>query len=372
MKQQYMDELKQLLNQYDMDQSEKDEIINDYQEMYDNYADFGMQEEEIRDKLGKPSDIIFDLTEGYMRKSDIKAKQSNSRNDKIVAIMPFIAVIIFFVTGFVFDGWVYSWLAFLLIPVVAIILNVDKSSETLIALSPFVAVVGYLLLGYLGNYWHPGWLIFLITPVIAIILEHKSGNIITLLTALSPFIALSVFFLYFGERDMYVPGWLVFLAIPALGALHEKNVFRLLVWELFIFGGAAAYIYLGETNGYTELSLLVFAPLVVFGVLQSDIKFFEVPKQYRLVVLTSIAIYVALGLLSPVVGISLWGWAWLVFFAIPVYAIHNEVDDNERIIAYSPFVATFIFFTLGYFFGWWAFSWIAFLLIPMIAIIKEA
>jgi hypothetical protein len=68
----------------------------------------------------------------------------------------------------------------------------------------------------------------------------------------------------------------------------------------------------------------------------------------------------------------MWGYFWIVFLIIPVYVIYHEVEGDEKIIALMPFIATFIFFTLGWFFNLWAWAWIAYLLIPMVAIIKEA
>lgn len=372
MKHPYINELEALLAEYVMDQSERDDIIEDYQEMYDNYLDYGMSHEQIREKLGEPSVIIDDLTEGFMKQNDWKRSQADSRNNKIVALSPFIALFIFFILGFAYEAWAYSWVAFLLIPVVAIIANTKKTGETIIALTPFIAVIGYGILGFGYDLWHPGWLVFLLVPITAILVEVRQKGFLELLTALSPFAALLIFFLYFGEQDLWVPGWLIFLIVPAIGALHEKNKLRLFIIEFLLLGGTGLYLYIGTTYELYDWALLAFAPLAVYALVNSEISIITVPKEYRIILLVAGFIYLGLGLLSPLVGYNLWAWAWLVFLSIPVYAILTETDQNERIIAITPFVAVTIFYTLGFFFGWWAYSWMAFLLIPVVAIIKEA
>lgn len=368
----YIDELKELLNQYEMTKEECDDILQDYQEMYDNYKDYGMTASEIRSKLGEPSTIINELTEGFLKKSTVRTMKKHSRNNKVTALSPFIALIIFFVLGFAFDLWAYSWMAFLLIPVIAIVSNVERSGEKIIALTPFVATIGYGILGFGYNLWHPGWLIFLIIPVTAILIESRKDGIIPLFTALSPFIALSVFFLYFMEQDMYQTGWLIFLIIPAIGALNEKSVWKMILIETLLLVGVLGYLYIGTTYDRFDLALLSFIPIAIYGILQANIRIWEIPREYRIVVLSAILAFVLLGVSSELVGINMWGWSWLVFLSIPSYSIIREAPRNTRLIALMPFIALTIFFTLGYFLNWWAFSWLAFLLIPMVAIIKEA
>lgn len=381
MKDQYLKDLRLLLDDYNMSSDEKDDIISDYNEMYDHWVEQGMNNDDVEAKLGQPESIISELVEGYRRNDEPvtyrsstsgSSKETGVRN-KIIALSPFVAVILFFVLGFVFNGWAYSWISFLLIPVTAIVMSMaGRESHLLTALSPFIALIAYGVLGFFYDLWHPGWVVFLIIPVIAILTEAKSMKLLELLTALSPFVAVSVYFLYFGPNDLWVPGWLIFLIIPAIGVLNEKSFVKALIWEVLILGGAAIYIYVGEVLGAYDYALLAFVPLALYGLLNSETNFFDMPKQYRIVVIIAIVTYVALGLLSNTVGYNLWGYAWLVFLAIPVYAILHEVEGNEKIIAIMPFISVFIFFTLGFFFGWWAYSWLAFLLIPIVAIIKEA
>ena len=58
MKTDYLSKLKLLLDQYQMNDTEKADIMNDYSEMYDNWVEYGMNEEAVEEKLGKPEFII--------------------------------------------------------------------------------------------------------------------------------------------------------------------------------------------------------------------------------------------------------------------------------------------------------------------------
>ncbi|QMS84546.1 DUF1700 domain-containing protein [Candidatus Xianfuyuplasma coldseepsis] len=373
MKDQYLNRLKTLLSEYVMDEQEMADILQDYDEMYDNYKDYGMQDNEIEDKLGSPEKIIGDLTDGYIKKVQIKEQKQESKRTKIIAISPFVALVLFFVGGFGFGWWAYSWTAFLLIPMVAIISEMaGQDKHVFVALSPFIALIGFGILGFGYELWHPGWLIFLIIPVIAITTDAKGMSFLEYLTAISTFIALPIYFLYFGPQDMWVPGWLIFLMIPIIGALNETNKLRMFILEFLIIGGAVAYVYIGETYQAYDWALLAFVPIAVYGLFSTENKFFDMPREYRLLVLVLAAGYVAAGLIGNLIDYNLWGYAWLLFLLIPVYAITKETNGNERAIAITPFIAVFIFYSLGYFFGWWAFSWLAFLLIPVVAILKEA
>ena len=50
MKTEYLSELRLLLDKYQMSNTEKDDIIDDYSEMYDNWIEYGMGEEEVEVK----------------------------------------------------------------------------------------------------------------------------------------------------------------------------------------------------------------------------------------------------------------------------------------------------------------------------------
>jgi uncharacterized membrane protein len=369
MKKEYLSTLRSLLSEYNMDSVEVEDIISDYDDMYTSYIAQGMLEDEVEAKLGSPESILPDLTEGYVRKQDHKKQVAQKNNGKIIAITPFIALVTFFILGFAFDLWAYSWTAFLLIPITAIVLSTDFSKETIIALSPFAAVIAYGILGFGFDLWHPGWLVFLVIPVLAITLERKGMKLVELATALSPFAALVIYFTVFGPQDQWDPGWLIFLMIPIIGVLNEENKLKVLLWEGLFLIGIVGYLYLRETME-VQFALLAFAPVVLYALFMNNFIIFQMPKDYRYVVLGAIAIYVILGYLSDAIGMNMWLYAWLIFLAIPLYAINKETEGGARLIASAPFIALIIFFTLGYFFDGWVYSWMAFLIIPVIAILK--
>jgi uncharacterized membrane protein len=368
MKNKYLEDLRNLLDQYNMDETEKDDIISDYSEMYDNWIDYGMSPEEVESKLGKPRSIISDLVEGYKRIFTGKSKQKSKGHEKYIALSPFVSLVIFFIIGFVYDGWVYGWMVFLLIPITAIVLEMgsEKDPHMFTALSPFLVTIVYFYIGFEHNLWHPGWLIFLLIPIVAIFIERKTMSALNLLVALSPFAALIAFF-YLGEQDLWIPGWLVFLAIPMLGVLNEKRASKVFLWELLFIVGIGGYLYIGYTFEEWNLALLAFIPVVVYALLQDEEGFRAMPKEYRIVVLVAAVLFGAVGFLF-----TAWGISWMFFLIIPVYAINKEVEGDEKVIALMPFISLVIFFSLGWFLGLWAFSWIAFLLIPVVAIIKNA
>ncbi len=365
MKANYLKELKDLLDNYKMEDSEKNEIIADYEEMYDGYIDKGLLDDEVIKKLGSPRSIIRDLTEGFK-----KVEKPLPGGEKIIALTPFIATIIFFILGFGFNLWHPGWLVFTIIPVTAIIVEMGKTRDEQLttALSPFFASLLYLYLGFYHGLWHPGWIVFIIIPMLGIWNSRRTLTKLDLLVSLSPFLAL-IAYAILGLNGYWTEGWLVFLGIPMLGVLNEKNKLKLLVWELLFVLGIVGYLYVGYL--YPELwayGLFAFAPVIIFGIAMGNIKlgFDEIPGDYRKVIIGSAAIFLLLGFIF-----NLWGVAWLVFLVIPVYAINTEAPKKERLIATTPFIALTIFFILGFFFGLWAYSWIAFLIIPMTAIIKS-
>ena len=274
-----------------------------------------------------------------------------------------------------FDAWAYAWMAFLLIPVVAIISGMfkdkDKDKNVLTALSPFAATVAFFIMGFGFDLWHPGWVVFLLIPMTAIIVNSKDMKFLGLLTALSPFIAVLVY-VYIGmEHDLWHPGWLVFLFIPAVGLLNEKNIGRLLLSETLLLGGIAGYLYVGYAfDTIWQLEGLCFVPFLAYMIYIDNIHIGimdeNVPSGYKIVVLATVITYFVFSFVT-----GWWVISWLIFFAIPVYAILREVDGEPKIIAITPFIATSLFMILGFAFGLWAWSWIAFLIIPVVAILKS-
>jgi hypothetical protein len=112
--------------------------------------------------------------------------------DTIMGVTPFLAVALFFITGFQVS-FLWAWLWFLLIPIVGIIIYGPgrrnepeeptrpsralggRIGDTIMALTPFLAVALFFLTGFNGSFaW--SWLWFLIIPVTAIIIYGPGGG----------------------------------------------------------------------------------------------------------------------------------------------------------------------------------------------------
>ena len=73
MKIDYLNKLKSLLDNYAMSEMEKDDIISDYAEMYDNWLEYGMSEEEVKKYI---NEVAFSGAEEFLDKYKDSAKDS--------------------------------------------------------------------------------------------------------------------------------------------------------------------------------------------------------------------------------------------------------------------------------------------------------
>lgn len=365
MKNNYLEDLRKLLDDYKMDDIEKVDIITDYSDMYDSWNEKGLTDDEVEKKLGHPRSIIRELTEGYK-----KVESPLPGSEKAIALSPFVTTIAYLVLGFGFDLWHPGWLIFLLIPVTAIIMSMGKTKEDHLttALSPFIATTIYLVLGFGYDLWHPAWIIFLIIPVLGIWNSRYEMRKIDLLTALSPFISVLAY-MALGYYGYWVEGVVVFMLIPMLGILNHPNKKAVFLWEILAIVGIAGFLYIGTSyENAWQYSWLAFIPFVVMSIFMNDWSDTEnMSKPYILISAGSLLAFLLFGLL-----VGDWAVAWLFFLAIPVYAISTETNNKEKAVALSPFVALVIFMLVGYYFNLWHLSWIIFTIIPMTAIIKNA
>ena len=315
MKNNYLEELKKLLSDYQMEDFEKQDILSDYEEIYEGWTEKGLNDEEVEKKLGNPRSIIKDLTEGYR---------------KVEKPIP--------------------------------------GGERIIALSPFLATITFFILGFGFNLWHPGWLVFFIIPILGIFTGKKGMSVLNLFVSLSPFVATIIFVFLYDNGDA-VPGWLIFLIIPILGIINEKNIIKMMIMELLIIFGIILYLYLGYN--YTDMwgyALVSFVPITLYSIIVGDIEvgIGGASKEYKILILITTIVFFLLGFL-----LNLWEVAWLIFLLIPVYAINKEVPEKDKLVSISPFIALTLFFLLGYFLNIWEYSWLAFFIIPIIAIVKN-
>lgn len=371
MKQDYLEKLKKILDGLDMNKTEREDILSDYTSMYEDGLEKGMDDQAIIDMLGTPEAVVDALSDEY------HPIQKKHYGGKLIALMPFISVIAFFILGFGFGKWHPGWLVFLLIPVTAIVVDAFNKPYVhfLTALSPFFAVVIYLAVGFGFNIWHPTWLIFFIVPMIAIIngiresvKRNGKKNIWGELTGITVFLSLIVFVLLGTYWSFWNPGWLVLLLIPIAGIMNEPNVKKRIVLIGSILVAAGFYLYVGyELNNWLFGSLGFLLPLGV-GILTNDIQI-SIGKGSLLIkatILLTLFVYFGCGILW-----STWGYLWMVFLLIPMVAIISEKKGKNKLVALSPFIAVMLFFSLGYFFNLWTVSWLAFLMIPILAILSD-
>ena len=364
MKSKFLQALNDELLRVQASKKDIEEVLSDYEQLYDDALFSGKTDEEVQAMLGKPQSIVAEL------KDTLERKKERNIKTKVVAVMPFVSLIIFFFLGFYQDLWHPGWLVFLSIPISAILFQ-TRLKEGIIALMPFLSVIAFLVLGWGFNLWHPGWLVFLMIPITAILLNTKHPDVYV---ALSPFVSTITFILLGHYLGLWNPGWLVFLLIPMLGILHETNKFKVLIYELSFIIAIGFYLFMGYQHGLWMYGVLGFVlPLgigIIFGSIR--INLFHLKGQAlkkQLIMLSFVAlvtvIFFALGYF-----LSGWAWAWQVFLCIPVFAI--IMFDKLRLTAIMPFLAVVIFFSLGYFLNLFHVSWLAFLLIPITAIIENA
>ncbi len=365
-KNEYLTQIRHLFADYRISRDELEDILNDYGQMWDDAAAQGLSEDEIIAKLGQPEKVVLELGETRERRKDGRG------NGKIIALMPFLCVAVFMGLGLSpLHLWHPGWMVFLLIPVTGILVGMRKkhNPHVLTALSPFFAVVAFLVLGFGWSLWHPGWMVFLMVPVIAILVSARQRTFLQTLTALSPFIAV-IAFIFLGTKGWWNPGWLVFLIIPMLGVLNHKDSWIKIGFEICFAVAIGIYLFAGYRYGLWNIGAFAFALPILFGLLVGEIRIQIGGRRSLPVLITvimAIAVYLGVGLL--------WGetfaWLWVIFLAVPVVAIVTNAKKKDIFVAVSPFLATTIFFLLGYFANAWAWSWLVFLFIPVIAILKD-
>jgi len=363
MKDKYLEELKELLEECGANNEETDDIVNDYAQLYDDAKANGKTDEEIYQILGKPDDVVDDLMDS------LKFKRHKANGNKIVALMPFISVITYMVLGFAYGLWHPGWMVFLSIPIVAIIAN-TRFKNAVVALSPFLSVIAFFILGFGYNLWHPGWMVFLFIPMSAIILNTRLKD---MFVAISPFIAVIIFIVLGFYYDLWNPGWLVFLIVPMIGVLYKPNKMHVLLYELSFIASIAFYLYMGYVYELWAYGGLGFILPFGIGILLGDVKFdideIEGPNKNKVVIMLLTICFTIAAFLTLGFVLDGWIYAWQVFLLIPVVAI--LAFDKFRFTAIAPFVAVVLFFSIGYFFEMFQLSWLAFMIIPIAAILEN-
>ena len=318
-KESFIKKLKEKLEDREFSRKEIEEIIEDYAMLIDEAIDRGEDEMTFVAKLGEPRHIARSL-----RKVSDKSRKSDS---KFIALSPFIALILFFYAGFAHQAWHPAWMAFLLIPVSAIVLEVKSLLEKLTALSVFIALIAFMLIGTYMNLWHPMWALFLIIPAFGFL---NSRVLITKLFGVYTFLAIAAFITYtLIVEPTHLYAFLLLAPIPIMGLLT----------------GEISIVWNSDRKSLRALIISLIATVLM------------------------LIIYIYIG-----VAFSIWHPTWLMFLAIPFTALLYAkfmLKDNIGIVAFTPFIAVALFILWGEYGNAYAYSWLVFLLIPMTAILFD-
>lgn len=103
---------------------------------------------------------------------------SSRKNDiagSITGLVALLATAAFLLIGFTTHVWHPTWMLFLAIPIMSIIVDIATHRRDIAGkvtgVVAILATVGFLLMGFLGNLWHPGWIIFLAVPISGVIVK---------------------------------------------------------------------------------------------------------------------------------------------------------------------------------------------------------
>src|SRR5690554_339208 len=357
----YLEKLNEILIEKGVNRVEAGQVLNDYEDLYDQALEEGLTDEEIVVKLGSPKIVYQSL------KADLKHGNQSELGGKITGVMVFVSIAIFFVLGMAFQLYEYSWLSFLLIPITGVITSV-KGKDIVPALSVFISVIAFYLVGMIWNLWHPGWLVFLVIPISGILVNLKDFKT---LIRLLPFVVTIIYFtVSYYNNSFYETGWPIFFLVPIIGSLFIEKLW--LRWSMFgslLLATLGFYLILNFTNTYYGLLFFIVPIILAFvgEIIKVSIDNKDKQAQNILIaVLTIVTIFILVSVVTK--G---WSWTWLILLTIPMSAIYLA-NGFKNITAYSPFVAVILFYVVGVVIpNGFSYSWLFFLIIPISGILFE-
>ena len=222
MKQEYLNNLRAYLKERQVKAEDIEDIIIDYNDMYEGYLEKGYTDQEIYEKLGKPSEVYKSI------KGTVSYFISNTyKKNKIVALSPFIAVILFVVIGQITKVYHPTWLVFLLIPISGVLSGETNIGNKIVGLTPFISTVVFLVLGISFDIWHPTWLVFLLIPISSL-LKNPIKNIVGLVLFLG--IVASFLLTHFRILE-WKYAWLLLILFLVVASLTEvRKSYKRLMW----------------------------------------------------------------------------------------------------------------------------------------------
>lgn len=298
----YIDSLKKYLLEKNIKKEQVNEIIKDYSEFYEEYFNNGLNNNEIIDILGTPSDVYHSL------KGTISKEKRPAYYHKILSVSPFISTIVFVLLGFYLNAWHPSWLVYLSIPFTAVTFNEGRLNKRLTEGLIFIGIVlAFLFSHFKILEWRYAWL-FLISFIFpGFFVYSKQSN----LKALIPFISMII--------------------------------------------AVISYIVLLLLNVSVPIALLSFIlPIIIsiyLGYIEVDFNLNKGIKRIIIVssIIISLGVFIALGL-----TLNNWVYIWQVLLVpIIITIIFESKNGNHVFTSVMPFFATIIFYSLGYFYSLW-------------------
>lgn len=270
--------------------------------------------------------------------------------------------------------------------------NRTQTSNRLTALSPFIATILFFLVGVFYQAWHPGWLFFLLIPVTGIVSRKPIQW-----KGLMVFVILTVFILGVFSSNLVNPLWSLFLLlIPRWKSRKNQLLNRIgfiyTYLAVALYHVAVIYYSFAFIGGYPEVTdfyilipLLLFIPVIFYAFWNGSVQIrfdgvdldLKNPMSIRRFLMHSafivgiIVLYVFLGLTW-----GIWHPGWLIFLFVPIVYILRGAK-HFPIVAIMPFIATTLFVLVGEYASIpgqdnaYAISWLFFLLIPISGILKK-
>ena len=103
------------------------------------------------------------------------SNRKNAIAGSITGLVALLATVAFLLIGFLTGQWHPTWMVFLAIPIMGIIVDIATHRRDIAGkitgVVSILCTVGFLLMGFLGELWHPGWIIFLAIPISGVIVK---------------------------------------------------------------------------------------------------------------------------------------------------------------------------------------------------------
>lgn len=146
----------------------------------------------------------------------------------LIFISLVLSIVLYYTFSILFDSWAWP-LLFYLIPLSYAIyskyikVEIDIASNIILSSLAIFILAGYLVISLLTEGWAWSWMILLLIPMIAIYAENKFTNIVEY----TPFISVILFYSvgYFIDGG-WVYSWLFFLMIPMAGILFDTKMIK--------------------------------------------------------------------------------------------------------------------------------------------------